>query len=280
LWVAGLWLLWLAIAVPALLSGVDYYTTPMPERAFSELHERYSPAGSTGHALGVIGSGMILVGVVMYATRKRVPALARLGRLKHWLEVHIFLCTLGPFLVLLHTSFKFGGIVSIAFWSMVTVVASGVLGRYLYVRIPKTIHGHFLTMRELDEQRQELAGRMTVGTTLTSDVLERLLPAAPPAGGRDGAIMQALRFDLGRRRARAQVRRTLGDNGVPVSMHHELVRLLEERSRLEQTVALLVPFQRLFRYWHVVHLPLALLMLLVLAIHVAVAVAFGYGWPF
>jgi hypothetical protein len=39
-------------------------------------------------------------------------------------------------------------------------------------------------------------------------------------------------------------------------------------------------FQRLFRYWHLFHLPLALLMLAILAVHVVIAVLFGYGWPF
>jgi membrane-associated PAP2 superfamily phosphatase len=50
--------------------------------------------------------------------------------------------------------------------------------------------------------------------------------------------------------------------------------------RLEQQIALLAPFQRLFHYWHVLHLPVALLMFLALAVHVTLAVLFGYAWPF
>ena len=48
---------------------------------------------------------------------------------------------MGPVLVTLHTAFKFNGIVSIAYWSMVLVVLSGFVGRYLYVRVPKTLRG-------------------------------------------------------------------------------------------------------------------------------------------
>jgi hypothetical protein len=43
-------------------------------------------------------------------------------------------------------------------------------------------------------------------------------------------------------------------------------------------MVLLKPFQRLFHYWHVLHLPLAIVMFLILAVHVAVALVFGYGW--
>ena len=80
---------------------------------------------------------MMLVGVILYSARKRVSWLGGAGGLGNWLQFHIFLCTLGPLLVLLHTTFRFGGIVSIAFWSMVLVVASGVFGRYVFARIPK-----------------------------------------------------------------------------------------------------------------------------------------------
>jgi hypothetical protein len=41
-------------------------------------------------------------------------------------------------------------------------------------------------------------------------------------------------------------------------------------------MALLLPFQRLFRYWHLLHLPLAIVMLLVVVVHLVVAALFGY----
>jgi hypothetical protein len=81
MWVPALWLLWLAAAVLALSSGLDYYTTPPVERAYSPLQVRFSPAGAVGHGYGVVGTLMILVGVIMYSARKRSAPLARLGRL-------------------------------------------------------------------------------------------------------------------------------------------------------------------------------------------------------
>jgi len=93
---------------------------------------------------------MILFGVVMYITAKKYGYLDRYIRLKYLLEFHIFLCTLGPILVLFHTTFKFGGIVSVAFWSMTAIVLSGVVGRYLYLQIPKSVSGRTKSLQEIE----------------------------------------------------------------------------------------------------------------------------------
>ena len=119
------------VAVVGFGMGVDYYTLPFSERPFSDFYDDLRPAGRLGLRYGIIGFGLITAGVVMYTARKRIRALARLGKLKFWLEFHIFLCTVGPFLVTLHTSFKVGGLVSIAFWSMAIVALSGIFGRYV-----------------------------------------------------------------------------------------------------------------------------------------------------
>jgi hypothetical protein len=117
--------------------GFHYYATPIPQRPFLADYETMKPSGTYSHGLGIIGSTMIIVGVTMYSTRKRVRALWNLGKLSRWLEVHIFLCLLGPILVLFHTTFKAGGIAAVSLWCMLSVAASGVVGRFLYVQIPR-----------------------------------------------------------------------------------------------------------------------------------------------
>jgi pheromone shutdown protein TraB len=148
--------LWIGIAAVTLARGVEYYATPLQERPFTPGHESLKPSGTIGLGYGVIGTALILFGVMTYSTRKRARIIARAGKLKHWLAFHNFLCTMGPYLILLHTSFRFGGLISIAFWSMVAVVGSGVFGRYVYVRIPKAINGRFLSLREVEGQRDKV----------------------------------------------------------------------------------------------------------------------------
>jgi len=273
-------LIWLGVAGAALLNGLEYYTLPLPDRAFSGLHDVYAPSGSTGLDLGIAGTVMIVVGVLLYGLRKRLRVLQGTGSLKHWLQFHIFLCTLGPFLVLLHTSFKFGGIISIAFWSMTLVVLSGVFGRYVYVRIPKTIQGQFLSISALDEQRDAMIAEAGKNAGVDPDRLRGII--SPTGLTRPKSTLHALRLaiahDLSRRAQIHRVKSALGRLSIPPDSRSRLLELAKAQLRLQQQVALLQPFQRLFRYWHVFHLPLAVLMLLILSIHVGVAVMFGYAW--
>lgn len=274
---------WLSVAGSALVAGLDYYLLPFNQRAYSDLAPLFAPTGLVGQGYGIVGAGMILVGVAGYTLRKRLRFMARVGALKHWLQVHIFLCTLGPFLVLLHTTFKFGGIVSIAFWSMAIVVTSGVFGRYVYARIPKTINGRFLGLEAIRERVREMTRDISEKTHLPAGDLEALLVPAGTAGTRSslvGALAFAVQEDFRQRRHLRGVRKFLHGRGVPRELQTPVLALAREQRRLRQQTLLLHPFQRLFRYWHVIHLPLATVMFVVLGIHVVVAVLFGYTWVF
>lgn len=272
--------IWIVVAAGAFAAGADYYLAPLEERAYLESHALFAPTGTVGHSLGIAGSLMIAVGVGLYSLRKRLSLLARWGKLRTWLQVHIFLCTLGPYLVLLHTSFKFGGIVSIAFWSMAIVVVSGVFGRYVYVRIPKALNGQFQSLERIRQQRDELARGIRESWSIAPAAIEAMLGARRPPAGLVPALAFAIGSDL-RRRTRARgVQRMLAARGVPAGQRESLTALIREHTRVEQQIVLLAPFQRLFRYWHTIHLPLAIVMFVILVVHVAVAILFGYGWPF
>ena len=136
--------------------GFSYYNKPIEERFFDPGYAMLKPSGILGHGLGVIGSLLIVVGLFSYMIRKRFKMFVRVGVLKYWLEFHIFLCTLGSVLVVYHTTFKFGGIVSIGFWSMAIVWSSGVIGRYIYIQIPHSIEGRELTLREVQDYKTDL----------------------------------------------------------------------------------------------------------------------------
>ena len=139
------------------LVGISYYNLPIEERYFHPDYALLKPSGLLGHGLGIVGTMLILIGVFSYMARKRFKRFSHIGVLKYWLEFHIFLCALGPVLILYHTSFKFGGIVSVSFWSLVIVVASGIIGRFIYLQIPHTIEGRELSLNEVTEMSNKLA---------------------------------------------------------------------------------------------------------------------------
>ncbi|MDP2483376.1 MAG: hypothetical protein Q8W45_08855 [Candidatus Palauibacterales bacterium] len=273
---------WLTVAILAVRQGADYYRTPIADRAFAPQHELLKPSGLVGHGYGIAGTLMMLVGVALYSARKRISALKGAGGLGNWLQFHIFLCTLGPFLVLLHTTFKFGGIVSIAFWSMTVVVASGVFGRYLFARIPKAMDGRFRDLREVEQEIERLENAIRAAAAVPERELTMVLagPAVRAPRGTLDALWIAFRGDLATRLHLLRSRRALHSAGVVPSIRGGIMSLVRTRLALEQQSRLLLPFQRLFSYWHLLHLPLAIVLLIVTIVHVTVAFMFGYSWIF
>lgn len=273
--------LWVVLATAVLVAGLDYYRADAAARAYSEARTLYAPTGLVGHSLGYIGSLGIIIGVAMYMLRKRWRPLARAGNLSDWLQVHIFLCTMGPYLVLLHTSFKFGGVAAISFWAMVAAVLSGIVGRYIYAHIPRTMNGTFRSLAALEEEAAAVSSSIQNLDPATRRALASVRAAVPvPPRSTVHALGYAVREDW-RRRSRARaIGRSLARADLGAGERVRLAKLLQERQRLEQQIAMLAPFQRLFHYWHVLHLPVALLMFLTLALHVTLAILFGYGWPF
>ena len=269
--------LWLVAAATALLPGLPYYRMDRETRVYSDLHRVYAPTGAVGHALGYAGTALIITGVAMYAARKRLPLLQGVGLLPTWLSVHIFMCSMGAYLVLLHTSMRVRGLAAVAFWAMLVAVASGIVGRYLYVRIPRARDGRERTLADVRARVAELA----LAGGPSDDPGGRAPPFVEPVLAADSGIRALLTLplaDIRRITALRRASRTLAH--LDRKRRRELLALLDERLRLEQQIATLRPVQRVLRYWHVLHIPIALVMFVALALHITIAVLFGYGWPF
>ncbi len=97
-------------------------------------------SGFFGHTLGIFGFILMLMTETLYSLRKRSRS-ARWGRMKDWLEFHIFTGLVGPYMVLLHTSWKFNGLAGVVTAFTITIVISGFIGRYIYTRVPRTLDG-------------------------------------------------------------------------------------------------------------------------------------------
>lgn len=96
--------------------------------------------GFYGHTLGIFGFLLMLLTESLYSLRKR-SRLARWGRMADWLQFHIFTGIVGPFMVLLHTSWKLNGLAGATLILTLIIVMSGFIGRYIYTRIPRTADG-------------------------------------------------------------------------------------------------------------------------------------------
>ncbi len=271
------YLLAAAFAAAAAVRGASFYATPLTQRARHPGYWTYKAGGRLGHPLGVAGASMTVL-LLGYSLRKRVRALRRLGPLSRWLDVHIFLGLLGPVLVILHSSFKVQGLVALSFWSMVVVALSGVLGRYLYLQIPRTRAGEALSLQELEAQDRALSRRLGLEFGLDEAALRRLeaLSTPPPARSLLALLLGLLRDDLRRGRELRAFARSC--RGVPAGLLRDLERLARQKHALHRRLLAWDRLHELFHYWHVLHKPFAVVMYLFMAVHVAVALATGYAW--
>lgn len=271
LWTMGL--ITLATTVWLTQVGWSFYRTPLEERFYHPHYDWFKASGAFGHGLGIVGTVLIVFGVVMYIGAKQRGWLTKHFRLRHLLEFHIFLCTLGPILVLFHTTFKFGGLVSVGFWSMVLVVLSGVIGRYIYLQIPQAMNGRALALDEVMEQEQAL-----VSALLKADA--RAAAVVPLLRGFDNPHRFGWRRWQAERAHRRAVLVALKESGVAAERQREARTLLMEAAGLRSRMTRLETMQSLFKHWHVVHRPFALIMLVIVVLHVAVTLLMGYRWMF
>ncbi len=267
-----------------LYDGYSYYNTPLDQRFFSPEHQSFRPSGRLGHGFGIIGSIFMISGVLVYMLRKRVKLIMRFGLLKHWLEFHIFLCTLGPILVLFHTAFKFGGIVSVSFWSMVIVFLSGIIGRFIYVRIPHTIEGQEMSMQQIHTLNEKLTVDLMTDYNLDSEIVGNMIEMSQIENKGKSSFLDLL-FSilpnyLEKRGKIKNISKQLKSNNIDRANRLKIIRIIKEKISISNKIHYLRLMQSLFKYWHIAHLPFALIMLIIMFIHIIVTVSMGYTWIF
>jgi hypothetical protein len=263
-------------------NGYTYYRLGIEDRFFHPGHPDLKPSGILGHGFGIIGSLMMIIGVSFYMARKRFRPFGRIGILKHWLEFHIFLCSLGPVLVLYHTSFKFGGLVAISFWSMVAVFLSGIIGRFIYIQIPRTIEGRELSLNEVREMTSSIGGDIRKLVALDDESYNVIIDSTKKRAGlyhQNFFVRYFMRYRDDLQTIR-NVKEVLRRNKITRTQQQQVLDLVKSDISLNRRIERLVTMQNLFKYWHVAHLPFALVMLIIMVIHVAVTIVFGYRWIF
>ncbi len=273
----AVYLLSLAGVLFLFVQGSDFYRTPLAERAHHPGYWQWKAGGTIGHPLGIVGSALMVL-MLGYSLRKRVPLLRRLGPLSRWLDVHIYLGVMGPLLVVLHSSFKVHGLVALSFWSMVLVAFSGVLGRYLYLQIPRTRAGEEIALAELERMDGVLSERLHQRFGLEKDELARL-DAVVPAPAHTGLLRGVFEMLVEGLRLRSELRAfARSSRHVPARALAEFERIALQKALLRRRIVLWDRVHELFHYWHVLHKPFAVVMYVFMVVHVAVAVITGYGW--
>ena len=246
---------------------LEYYGLPDEARPAHTDHAQLRSSGTVGLSAGVVGTGAFVLNLC-YLLRKRLARLAWLGSLRAWMGFHVATGILGAALILLHSAFlpkSALGILATA--SLAVVVATGLIGRYLYGLVPRTISGRELEREELRVRLDEHRARL-IEAGFDATLLER--PLIDPALARRGILARVGRVILGDReirRAFSRLRTHLkSDALLPAARRY---------ARDEQWLARYAEARALLGAWRFFHRWLAISMLCVVAFHIYVAVRFG-----
>ena len=236
------------------------------------------PAASEffGHSLGILGFLLMLMTETLYTLRKRSRR-ARWGRMSSWLQFHIFTGLVGPYLVLLHTSWKFNGLAGIVMLMTVIVVASGFFGRYIYTAVPRSADGVEIESFELEQQLRAaevdlnrwLAARPDLAPALNRRV--RQLAVLPDS--RLAVLFGRPFADWGVRLNWWFDQRKLNRSQREQMLQFQV--LFERRRRLYRQIATLAQARRFLATWHAVHIPLGMALFTAALIHILAAIYFA-----
>jgi hypothetical protein len=244
----------------------------------------YESGSGTGYLLGLFGGVMLLL-LFLYPLRKHWRCMRHWGATKHWFSVHMLFGIGGPLLILMHSRFSIGSInAGVALGSMLLVAGSGVIGRFIYTRIHHGLYGERARLRDLQAQLE------THAVLLHAEIGDARQVEAQLRSFEDEALSVRRRF-LDRTAAfltlgwKARVvRRDCARCLEPLYRQQalrqgwgdrEFARRFEAARELIDThvagiqrVAQFATYERLFSWWHVLHVPLVYMLVLSAIAHV------------
>jgi hypothetical protein len=251
---------------------------------------RYSSGSALGYDLGLAG-GIALLVVFLYPLRKRVRLLRGWGASKGWFALHMTFGIAAPLLILAHSRFHVGSLnAGVALASMLLVAASGIVGRFIYVRIHHGLYGTRLSLAQLQAEVGLSSGEMRSKLSFAPRVERGLAAFQAAALARPkGVLHGAWRFLTLGGRARWVRYRCTREFARVYRMHARAFGWDAARQRRHlaggrvfiaeyvagvQRVAQFSRYERLFSLWHVLHVPLVWMMLFSAIAHVVAVHAY------
>jgi len=225
-----------------------------------------------GHSLGVLGYLLMLATETLYSLRKR-SRLARWGKMSAWLQFHIFTGLVGPFMVLLHSAWKFNGLAGVTMLLTVVIVASGFFGRYIYTAVPRSLDGVMLEAGELEMEIHHANAELTRWLSGKPESIRALairmasVPEVQASGV--GALLRRSFVDMADRLRWKSVRMKMDPAGREQVRHLE--KLLQRRAALQRQLSNLAVARRLLGLWHTIHIPIGLSLFVAAFIHAVAA---------
>jgi hypothetical protein len=241
----------------------------------------YTPRSNFGFYLGVVGSVMMLL-MLAYPLRKHMRWMQRWGALKHWFRIHMIMGIVGPTLVLFHSTFHLRSTnATVALFSMLGVVISGIIGRFVYTKIHHGLYGRRASLEkiqaELTGRSKDAKSRLHFAPRVEQWLQSFERDSVPLDRSFTSHLFSPLTLGLKRTiltfRCTRELRRILKTERHPEFRGGatEASRLASSHLRECQRVAQFSTYERFFSLWHVLHIPLIYILAACTIFHIVAA---------
>ena len=226
----------------------------------------YTPRSNFGFYLGVVGSVMMLL-MLAYPLRKHVHCMHRWGALKNWFRIHMIMGIVGPILVLFHSTFHLRSTnATVALFSMLGVVISGIIGRFVYTKIHYGLYGRRATLGKIqaefaghsNDAKSRLHFAPRVEQWLQSFERDSMQLDRSFTSHLISPLTIGLKRSILAYRCAHELRRILKTERHPEfrGWASEAIHLTSSYLRECERVAQFSTYERFFSLWHMLHIPL------------------------
>ncbi len=268
------------------VAHAEYYGTPILLRAASPLHAKLRPSGTIGLGLGLLATALFAWNLSYLIRRSFRFGWLLPGSLKFWMGSHIFTGLLGFMFVFVHAGFStrrtVGGHAAIA---LVIVLASGLIGRYLYAFVPRAANGREMELEPLKSRLGMLSGEWDrhgrgFGTHVRERV-EHIVDGVRWQGGLVARIRHLVGGQFHLRQTIRAIRREAKEQDIGAEEAAEVEVLARTAYRMSVQIAHYEEIRAVLASWRYLHRWLALLMVFLLVAHIVTAVRYAeLHWPF
>lgn len=254
-------------------------------------------SGEFIHILGSIGAFFAILALI-YPIHEMFPKFSKiLGTAISWFDFHIFVGIMCIILIAFHSSFNLTGIIPILLLvCLLLIFISGLLGRYIYVSIPKGMAGIELEQDDLEKEDQDLTRKIEIffsddpnSKEIIAKITGVLNLEFPTISTQVDSFFDLAKFiyklitgtilliinDLVRK-----IRINKLSYFIPeeLQLHKyqmkEFIKIINQKAILKRNIALLSTLKEFSFAWYWVHKPASYFMFYLLAFHVVVAIIF------
>lgn len=259
--------------------GLDYYPLNLNDQASHPDFRELRPSGDTGYFYGVVGTLLIFTNLLYLARRKLAGR--RFGSMRTWLDLHVFTGLVGSVFVAYHASFHARNNANkVTAVSLVVVLFTGIVGRFLYALIPRP--GKYALKDALEDLEEFLPGMAEhVRGAVAARPVTRI-QGDPSLLRTLGTIPRWRREARDRRDAVALVLYNAPALAQMPPAWRKRLRKTAIRDVIDAAGAEVygVAADALLRSWRPLHRLFAIVMICTVILHIAVAWYYGYRWIF